>query len=166
MKTILLYSLMLLSCTTRNTTIEKNNTLTGKVIKIVDGDTFDLLTDGNITIRIRMNGIDCPERKQDYYQVCKDALAEYIFGKDVKLTVHGKDRYTRTLADVFYKNEIINLKMIKNGFAWHYKKYSSDQIMAKAEEDARQAKIGLWKMDSAIAPWDYRKFKKEHSKGF
>jgi endonuclease YncB( thermonuclease family) len=166
MKTILLFSLMLLSCTTRNTKIEKNNALTGKVIKIVDGDTFDLLTDDKTTIRIRMNGIDCPERKQDYYQVCKDALAEYIFGKDVKLITHGKDRYTRTIADVFYKNENMNLKMIQNGFAWHYKKYSSNLIMAKAEEDARRKKIGLWTMDNAIAPWDYRKFKKQHLNGF
>lgn len=162
MKTILLYSLMLLSCTTRNTTIEKNNAVTGKVIKIVDGDTFDLLIEDKTTIRIRMNGIDCPERKQDYYQVCKDALAKCIFDKNVTLITHGKDRYTRTIADVFYKNENINLDMLKNGFAWHYKKYSSDPIMAKAEEDARKAKIGLWSMKDPIAPWNYRKFKKEH----
>jgi len=162
MKTVLLYSLMLLSCTTQNKSIAKNDTLYGKVIKIVDGDTFDLLTDNKTTIRIRMNAIDCPERKQDYYQVCKNALAEYIFGKHVKLVTHGKDRYKRIIADVFYKNENVNLKMIQNGFAWHYKKYSSDPSMAKAEKDARVAKIGLWKKDNGIAPWDYRKFKKEH----
>ena len=56
--------------------------------------------------------------------------------------------------------------MIKKGFAWHYKKYSSDPIMAKAEEDARQAKIGLWNMTNPIAPWNYRKLKKARSKEF
>ena len=96
--------------------------------------------------------------------MCKDALAEYIFKKDVKLITHGKDRYTRTIADVFYSKENINLKMIKNGFAWHYKKYSSDPVMAKAEQDARLGKIGLWQMGNAIAPWDYRKNKRVGSK--
>ena len=162
MKMILLYSLMLLSCSAKDTTIEKDNSINGKVIKIVDGDTFDILIDDKTTIRVRMNGIDCPERKQDYYQVCKDALAEYIFGKDVKLVTHGKDRYTRTIADVFYNKQNVNLAMIKKGYAWHYKKYSSDPVMAKAEQDARAAKLGLWKMENAIAPWDYRTFKKEH----
>lgn len=162
MKILLLYSLMLLSCSSKNNTIGTDNLINGKVIKIVDGDTFDVLTDDKITIRIRMNGIDCPERKQDYYQVCKDALAGYIFGKDVKLITFGKDRYTRTIADVFYNMQNINLAMIKNGFAWHYKKYSSDSIMAKAEEEARATKIGLWKMKNPIAPWGFRKFKKEH----
>lgn len=166
MKSILLYSLLFFSCTTRDTIVEKKNTLEGKVIKIVDGDTFDLLMDNNITIRIRMNGIDCPERKQDYNQVCKDALAQYIFAKNINLETFGKDRYRRTIANVFYKNENINLMMIQNGFAWHYKKYSSDPIMSKAEEDARYAKIGLWIRDHAIAPWDYRKFKKEHSNNY
>ena len=164
MKAILLYSLMLLSCTAKNTTIGKDNSINGKVIKIVDGDTFDILTDNNITIRIRMNGIDCPERKQDYYQVCKDALAEYIFKKNVNLITYGKDRYNRTIADVFYNKQNINLAMIKNGFAWHYKKYSSDPVMAKAEQDARVAKIGLWQMGNAIAPWDYRKNKRAGKK--
>ncbi len=83
MKTILLYSLMLLGCSTKNDTTNKDNTRIGKVIKIVDGDTFDVLVENNAIVRIRMNGIDCPERKQDYYQVCKDALASYIFGKNV-----------------------------------------------------------------------------------
>ena len=166
MKSILLYLLFFLSCTARNNTIEKNNTLSGKVIKIVDGDTFDLLTENKITIRIRMNGIDCPERKQDFYKVSKDALAEYIFEKNINLITHGKDRYKRTIADVFYKTENINLKMIQNGFAWHYKRYSSDPVMAKSEEEARAAKIGLWEMKNPIAPWNYREFKKEHLKGF
>ncbi|MEO5648632.1 MAG: thermonuclease family protein [Ginsengibacter sp.] len=139
---------------------ETKEIITAKVIKIVDGDTFDVLTTGNNTIRIRMNGIDCPERKQDYYQVCKDALAQFIFGKNVQLITHGKDRYRRTIADVFYKNENINVAMIQNGFAWHYRKYSSDEIMEKAEQRARIKKIGLWKMSNAMAPWDFRKLNK------
>jgi micrococcal nuclease len=130
---------------------------TGRVIKIVDGDTFDLLTNEKFTLRIRMNGIDCPERKQGFYQSAKNALAAYIFNKDVTISITGRDRNKRTIATVYCKGENINLAMVKNGYAWHYKKYSSDTTYAKAEREARLAKKGLWRMDDPVAPWDFRK---------
>ena len=130
---------------------------TGKVTKIVDGDTFDLLTKEKNTLRIRMNGIDCPERKQDFYQSAKNALAGYIFNKEVTLSITGRDRNKRTIAIVYYNGENINLTMIKNGYAWHYKKYSADITYAKAEQEARLAKKGLWRLDHPTAPWDFRK---------
>ena len=129
----------------------------GTVVKIVDGDTFDILTQEKNTLRIRMNGIDCPERKQDFYQSAKNALAGYIFNKEVKLLVTGRDRNKRIIATVYRNGENINLSMIQNGYAWHYKKYSTDTVYAKAEQQARLARKGLWRMDDPIAPWDYRK---------
>jgi endonuclease YncB( thermonuclease family) len=159
MKLILLSAFLFFNYPTK-IFFKPNKIFTGKVIKIVDGDTFDVLINNNSTIRIRMNGIDCPERKQDYYQVCKDALAKFIFSKNVQLVAHGKDRYQRTIADVFYKNENINVAMIENGFAWHYKKYSSNERMAKAEQNARIKRTGLWKMKDPMAPWDFRKLSK------
>lgn len=135
--------------------------LTGKVIKIVDGDTFDLLTKEKSTQRIRMNGIDCPERKQDHYQVARDALAGYIFGKEVELLVSGRDRNKRLIATAFYNGQNINLAMIENGYAWHYKQYSSDKTFAEAEKKARALKRGLWKMPGAVAPWEFRKKKRK-----
>jgi micrococcal nuclease len=130
---------------------------TGKVIKIVDGDTFDMLTKEKNTLRIRMNGIDCPERKQDFYQSAKNALAGYIFNNEVKLAITGRDRNKRIIATVYCNGENINLSMIQNGYAWHYKKYSTDTVYAKAEQQARLARKGLWRMDHPIAPWDFRK---------
>ena len=130
---------------------------TGKVIKIVDGDTFDLLTKEKITLRIRMNGIDCPERKQDFYQSAKNALAGYVFNKEVKLLITGRDRNKRIIATVYCNGENINLAMIQNGYAWHYKKYSTDTVYAKAEHQARLARKGLWRMVQPVAPWDFRK---------
>jgi micrococcal nuclease len=131
-------------------------TIHGKVIKIIDGDTFDLLLENFTTIRVRMNGIDCPEKKQPYFKNAKQALAKYIFGKNVLITFKTKDKYKRTLADVSYNNENINLKMVANGFAWHYKKYSSNTELAKAEINARIKKLGLWSLPFPIAPWDFR----------
>lgn len=167
MKFFLVYVFLFLGWPVGNGNVKNYNSLTAKVVKIVDGDTFDVLTESKALIRIRMNGIDCPERRQDYYQVCKDALADYIFGKNVQLETHKKDRYKRTIADVFYEDQNINLMMIRNGFAWHYKKYSSDREMAKAEAKARFEGIGLWKIKQPVAPWDFRKQSKRsraHSK--
>lgn len=160
MKLIFFY-LFLFPQTNHFITLKNAETFSAKVIKIVDGDTFDVLTKDSIIIRIRMNGIDCPEKKQDYYQVCKDGVSELIFTKDVQLITHGKDRYKRTIADVFYKKKNINLNMIQAGYAWHYKKYSSNLEMAKAETKARIQKIGLWKMKDPIAPWDFRRLSKQ-----
>lgn len=160
MKTFILYTFFLLSCSSNKTRIENNSSLFGKVIKIVDGDTFDMLIENKTTMRIRMNGIDCPERRQDYYQVCKDALGEYIFGKEIFIITQGTDRYKRTIARVYIGKEYINLKMIANGYAWHYKKYSSDIMMAQAESAARSRKAGLWAMLNPMAPWDFRRQKK------
>lgn len=129
----------------------------GTVIKIVDGDTFDLLTKDKRTLRIRMYGIDCPEKKQDFYQSAKQALAGYIFKKSVQLKISGYDRNKRTIAMVYCNRQNINLAMIKNGFAWHFSKYSSDSNFAQAESQARKAKTGLWKKPDPVAPWEFRK---------
>ena len=141
----------------QNKSIVSSAGKTGTVVKIIDGDTFDLLTKEKNTIRVRMNGIDCPERKQDFYRVSKDALADYIFKKKVRLVTTGRDRNKRTIAVVFCNGENINLAMIRNGYAWHYKKYSADTNFAKAEKQARIEKKGLWQMSNPVPPWEYRK---------
>ena len=147
-----------------NASVSRSNQhLTGTVIKIVDGDTFDVLTAGNNRIRIRLYGIDSPERSQDHYRVCKNALGQFIAGRLVRLVPHGKDRNKRLIAEVFLNGENINLKMINNGYAWHFKKYAPDALYAKAEISARSAKRGLWQMAGAVAPWDFRKMKKKKS---
>jgi len=129
----------------------------GKVVKIIDGDTFDILTKEKKTLRVRMNGIDCPERKQDFYQSAKNALSGYIFNKEVKLSITGYDRNKRAIAMVYHNGDNINLAMIRSGFAWHFKKYSTDTSFAKAEQQARLARKGLWSMDHPVAPWEFRK---------
>ena len=135
----------------------------GTVIKIVDGDTFDLLTKDKRTLRVRMYGIDCPEKKQDFYQSAKNALAGYIFKKNVQLKITGYDRNKRTIAMVYSNRQNINLAMIKNGFAWHFSRYSSDSNFAQAESQARKAKAGLWKKPDPVAPWVFRKYRQKAS---
>lgn len=129
----------------------------GKVVGIIDGDTFDMMLDGK-KIRVRMFGIDAPERRQDYYQKSKQALSDMIFGKVVRIETKSRDRYKRTLAEVYEGNKWINREMVLQGMAWHFKRYSSDPRIAAAEKQARNAKTGLWSMN-AIAPWEFRSSK-------
>lgn len=132
----------------------------GRVVKIVDGDTYDILIDG-IQTRVRMDGIDAPEKGQAYYQVSKDYLGQLCDGQTVRLESKGKDRYGRTLAKSFLAGgREVGAEMIKAGMAWHYKKYSDDAELSRMETEARQARKGLWADTNPMAPWDYRKMKR------
>lgn len=132
----------------------------GRVVKIVDGDTYDILIDG-IQTRVRMDGIDAPEKGQAFYQVSKDHLGKLCDGQTVRLESKGKDRYGRTLAKSYLAGgREAGAEMIKAGMAWHYKKYSDDAELARMETEARQARKGLWVDSSPVAPWDFRKMKR------
>lgn len=131
-------------------------TLTGRVIRIADGDTLTILADGNRQVKIRLEGIDAPERGQDYGTKSMAALAEMVSGKVVHVYATGTDKYGRTLGLVEVDGTNVNLKLVEDGWAWHYKKYNGQEKFATAEKAARTAKRGLWAHASPMAPWDYR----------
>jgi endonuclease YncB( thermonuclease family) len=157
----LLLLALILSTNSANPAPGVQKELDGKVIKIVDGDTFDLLTARNKTYRVRMNGIDSPERRQDFYKAAKDALANFIFHKTVRVQVSGHDRNDRTIGIAYLQNENINLAMVREGYAWHYRKYSRDTALAAAEMQARQLRNGFWQMKRPVPPWEYRSNKRK-----
>ncbi len=128
--------------------------LTGIVSRVTDGDSFELLSSGQPT-RIRLFGIDCPEINQPYGDSAKYFLQTFL-ADSVSVIVRDIDKYGRTVADVFYRDTLINYSMISNGLAWHYKKYSNEPMLAEAEQDAKANLIGLWKDPNPIAPWDWR----------
>lgn len=157
---LLFLTIVLASCYAKSETNELpvNSEMTGKVIKIVDGDTYDLLLDNYTTKRIRMEGIDAPERGMPFYKVAKDYLGQLCFGKNVSIVQTDVDRNGRVIAKTFLSDgREIGYLMIKAGFAWHFKKYSSDQQLANAEIEARNEKAGLWIDAMPIAPWNWRK---------
>jgi endonuclease YncB( thermonuclease family) len=134
--------------------------LHGKVIQVIDGDTYDILLDNHTTKRIRMEGIDAPERGMPFYKLSKTYLSSLCFGVVVSVESTGKDRYGRTLAKTWLANgKEVGLLMVDAGYAWHFKKYSTDIPLANAELKARKNKLGLWSEKSAIAPWAWRKNK-------
>jgi endonuclease YncB( thermonuclease family) len=130
--------------------------LEGRAVKIADGDTFTLLTTGKTQVKIRLNGIDAPEKGQDYWVASKDFLGKLLAGRSLRVRVTGKDRYGRLIGDVYVDRLWVNSSMVEAGLAWHFLKYSHDPELAKAEAEARKQLAGLWKQPGAIPPWEFR----------
>jgi len=133
----------------------------GKVIGIVDGDTFDLLDDSNKTYRIRMEGIDAPEKGMPFYQVSKKHLGSLCFGQRVALQITQTESGNRKIGFTYLSsgNELSH-EMIRAGLAWHFVKYNSDRDLAALEEEARKERMGLWKDPNPLPPWEIRKIRR------
>lgn len=133
--------------------------LTGKAVKIYDGDTYDLLLPNDTVLRVRMEGIDAPEKGMPFNNVSKKYLGELLENQTVYLCVTGTDRYKRTLGFTYLEDgRDVGAEMIKAGLAWHYKAYNNDEKLAELEEAAKKACVGLWSdSEEPLAPWDVRK---------
>ena len=130
---------------------------TGKVVGVTDGDTLTVLYQGNKQYKIRLQHIDCPESAQDFGSKAKKILSAKVFGRAVTVKWEEMDRYKRILGDVYIDKQWVNLEMVQEGMAWHYKYYSKDAAMAAAETKARAAKAGIWSMPNPTPPWDFRR---------
>ena len=130
----------------------------GKVVGIADGDSFTLLTSENKQLKIRLHGIDCPEKKAAFGQKAKAFTSDLIFGKYVTIKQTAKDRYRRTVAIVYLPDgRILNEELLKAGMAWHYRQHDKNPRWSKMEQQARIAKRGLWQAPHPVPPWEYRK---------
>ena len=135
--------------------------LKGKAVSIADGDTFTLLVNGNEQVKIRIDGIDAPEKKQDFGNRAKEYLSGMIWGKELTVKVSKKDRYGRSIGKVSTPSiSDVGLEMIKAGFAWQYRDYNNEKTYAEAERLARQNRKGLWLDNNPIRPQDFRKSSK------
>ena len=144
-------------------------TITGSVVRITDGDTLVVLDTNKIQHKIRLVGIDAPEKKQAYGKKSKDNLSALVAGRYVVVEYEKRDRYKRILGKIMLSGKDMNLEQVASGMAWHYKKYQGEQSRtdqqrySEAEIDARRAKRGLWYDPEPIPPWEYRKLKKPKS---
>ncbi len=136
----------------------------GNVVGITDGDTITVLDSAKVQHKIRLQGIDAPEKKQAFGTKSKEWMSEHVGGEDVVVLWKEKDRYGRILGDVMLDNRHINLEMVQNGMAWHYTQYSKSKALADAEDKARKAKTGLWVDKEPIPPWEFRKNAKNKTK--
>ncbi len=125
---------------------------------VTDGDTVRVLTGDKRQLRVRLNGIDAPEKTQPFGERSRQWLAACVFGKDLLLVASGTDRYGRTLGVLKLGAEDVNLASVKNGWAWWYRAYARGRLdLSAAERNAREARRGLWAGPTPQAPWDYRR---------
>lgn len=134
-------------------------TIEGQVVAVTDGDTIKVLRDQR-QYKIRLNGIDAPEKKQAYGQKAKSYLSSLVFGKKVTVIVRDTDRYGRYVGDVMIGGKSANESMVAAGLAWFYAEYSKDQALAALEREAKAKRLGLWVESSPTPPWKYRHKKK------
>ncbi len=136
--------------------------ISGKVIKISDGDTITLLLKGNQQKKLRLAEVDCPESGQAFGKNAKQFTSAQVYSKIVSFVETGKDRYGRTIAKVYYDDgKYLSKEVIRAGMGWWYFSFSKDDSLGKLQEVARTNKIGLWQDVHAIAPWEYRKMKRK-----
>lgn len=134
-------------------------TISGKVVKVTDGDTITVLDKDYAEHKIRFYGIDAPESRQAYGQKAKKFLASLIAGKEVKVVITGIDRYQRKIGKVFLGETDINEEMVANGYAHAYVEYSNEY--APQELKAKEAKLGLWQDKNVVKPSEFRKENKK-----
>ena len=138
-------------------------TLQGKVVNVADGDTLTVLDDQKTQHKIRLQGIDAPEKSQPFGQKSKQSLNQMVHSQIVTVEFQKKDKYGRTVGKVLLNGTDVCLEQIKLGMAWHYKQYQSEQpkedrdIYAQAELTARTQAVGLWKDKSPTPPWEFRR---------
>lgn len=137
-------------------------TLSGRVVGVTDGDTLVVLDTQRATHRVRLAGIDAPEKHQAHADRAHQQLALMAHGRAVAVHFDHKDRYGRLLGQVWVNGKDINLALLEGGWAWHYIAYASEQSptdrkrYAEAEQDARAARRGLWSAPHPTAPWVFR----------
>lgn len=142
------------------------STINGRVVGVTDGDTITVLDASNAQYKIRLSGIDAPEKKQDFGNVSKQSLSDMVFNKQVSVEWTKEDRYGRILGKVLLAGADINLKQVKAGMAWFYRKYQVELNMddrlnyLHAEESAMNQGTGLWQQADPMPPWEFRKTRK------
>ena len=136
-------------------------TLTGKVIGVKDGDTVVVIDASNNQTTLRLAEVDCPEKAQAFGTKAKQFTSDAVYLKEIEYIVTDTDRYGRSIAKIYYDdNKYLSAEIIKNGFGWQYKQYSTAKLLAKLEQEARQNKRGLWVDANPIYPSDFRRTKR------
>ena len=137
-----------------------SHALTGKVVSVADGDTITILDSAKAQHKIRLYGIDTPEKAQAFGNVAKKYTSKLVYGKTVDVTTYDTDRYGRTVGVVIADGVNVNQSLIGAGLAWQYRKYCKASFCEDwlgLEKKAHQSKNGLWTDNNPVPPWEYRK---------
>lgn len=157
MKKLLFILLLLISCNPADN--NDKETISGRVISIADGDTMTILTKGDKQIKIRLLGIDAPEKGQDYGNKSRQFLYDLCYGKNVKIKKDSEDQYGRVLGVVYIDGVNVNEELVRNGLAWYYRHFVNDPRLDSLEQLAQKEKLNIWSMKNPLPPYEFRKNK-------
>ncbi|MBL8814078.1 MAG: thermonuclease family protein [Planctomycetaceae bacterium] len=145
--------------------------ITGTITDVPDSDVLLLRAEDKKLHRIRLNGIDAPELKQDFGTNAQAELSRLVKDKAVRVVTHSEDRGGQIIGDVYVKlsesaeETFLNVHLVAEGLAWHFVRYAPDnKVLAESEKKARDAKAGLWKEGTPTAPWDWRRQQADEAK--
>jgi endonuclease YncB( thermonuclease family) len=137
-------------------------TVEGRVVGISDGDTITILDRDKRQHRIRLAGIDAPEKGQAFGDRAKESLSRLVFDRQVEAHCHKRDRYGREVCKIMRGSTDVNIEQLRAGMAWWYRDYAKEQSAqeraecAAAEDAAKAARVGLWKDAKPVPPWEWR----------
>lgn len=146
--------------------LAQSGEVSGRVIRVADGDTLTVLDAQLVQHKVRLQGIDAPEKAQPFGQRSKAMLASHVFGRVVTVEYDKRDKYGRVVGKVLLAGDDVNLWQVAAGQAWHYKEYQHEQseddrhAYATAEGNAQAARLGLWSEVAPISPWEFRRSKR------
>jgi endonuclease YncB( thermonuclease family) len=156
MRKALLCLVLALACTAYAETV------IGRVVGVADGDTITVLDADKVQHKIRLAGIDAPEKKQAFGNRSKESLSDMVFDKTVNVETEKRDRYGRQIGKVLVDGQDVNLVQVERGMAWFYRQYQREQspndrkLYEAAEDAAKAGKRGLWRDAEPVPPWDFR----------
>lgn len=132
--------------------------LSGRIVRVADGDTVSLLDRNNQQHRIRLYGIDAPELDQPHGKAAHEALAVLVAGRRLGVVGAETDDYGRLVGTLYVDGRSINLTLVQQGHAWWYQHFAPhERALAAAEQEARRARRGLWSQSNPVPPWDWRR---------
>ncbi len=149
------------------------DTIEGRVVGVSDGDTITVLDSTKRQHKIRLVGIDAPEKAQGFGNIAKQRMSDMVFGNEVRVDARKQDKYRRTVGRVWVasaeckasdcpKTLDAGMALLMMGLAWHYKQYAKEQPDEEreqysfAEHEARAKKAGLWSDPKPVPPWEWR----------
>lgn len=137
----------------------------GRVVRVADGDTVSILDANNKQHKIRMYGIDTPERDQPFGRKARQVLADMIADERVGVVIVETDDYGRIVGTVYHDDTHINAAMVRSGYAWWYRHYAPhSRLLSEAETAAREASLGLWADRDPVPPWDWRRNQRKNGR--
>ena len=146
---------------------KSNEKIKYKVIKVSDGDTISVkrlkngVLDGDL-IKVRLYGVDAPEKDQDFGYESKKALINYVADKTIEIDIKSKDRYGRSVGILYVDGRNINEELLRDGYVWYYEQYDKNNERSRLlQENAMKNKLGLFSKKGYIEPWKFRKAKKK-----